>query len=83
MQRQPLPERIDPDAIIEALVECRFEHADLPEAIVGRLLDASLWADYSQKPAAAGALGGGGDAGSSVIARHREKPLRGLAKQHW
>ena len=48
MQRKPLPERIDPDAIIEALVEFRFEHAELPEAIVGRLLDAPLWADYSQ-----------------------------------
>jgi uncharacterized protein (TIGR04255 family) len=45
---KPLPERIDPDAIIEALVEFRFEHAELPEAIVGRLLDAPLWADYSQ-----------------------------------
>ena len=48
MQRKPLPERIDPDAIIEALVEFRFEHPELPEAIVGRLLDAPLWADYSQ-----------------------------------
>jgi len=48
MQRKPLPERIDPDAIIEALVEFRFEHAELPEAIVGRLLDAPLWANYSQ-----------------------------------
>ena len=48
MQRKPLPERIDPDAIIEALVEFRFEHVELPEAIVGRLLDAPLWADYSQ-----------------------------------
>ncbi len=44
----PLPERIDPDAIIEALVEFRFEHTELPEAIVGRLLDAPLWAAYSQ-----------------------------------
>ena len=48
MQPKPLPERIDPDAIIEALVEFRFERAELPEAIVGRLLDAPLWADYSQ-----------------------------------
>lgn len=44
-----LPERISPDAIIEALVEFRFEHGDeLPEAIVGRLLDAPLWTDYAQ-----------------------------------
>ena len=48
MQGKPLPERIEPDAIVEALVEFRFEHTDLPEAIVGRLLDASLWADYSR-----------------------------------
>ncbi len=48
MQGKTLPERIDPDAILEALVEFRFEHAELPEAIVGRLLDAPLWADYSQ-----------------------------------
>lgn len=48
MQGKPLPERIEPDAIVEALVEFRFEHADLPEAIVGRLLDAPLWADYSR-----------------------------------
>lgn len=49
MPEATLPERISPDAIIEALVEFRFEHADeLPEAIVGRLLDAPLWADYSQ-----------------------------------
>lgn len=48
MQQTALPDRIDPDAIIEALVEFRFEHAELPEAIVGRLLDASLWAAYSQ-----------------------------------
>ena len=48
MQGKSLPERIDPDAILEALVEFRFEHAELPEAIVGRLLDAPLWSDYSQ-----------------------------------
>lgn len=48
MQGKPLPDRIDPDAIVEALAEFRFEHTELPEAIVGRLLDAPLWADYSQ-----------------------------------
>jgi uncharacterized protein (TIGR04255 family) len=48
-QTTPLPERISPDAIIEALVEFRFERGDeLPEAIVGRLLDAPLWTDYAQ-----------------------------------
>jgi uncharacterized protein (TIGR04255 family) len=49
MTSNPLPERIDPDAIVEALVEFRFEHAELAEAIVGRLLDAPLWAGYSQE----------------------------------
>jgi uncharacterized protein (TIGR04255 family) len=48
MQSNPLPDRIEPDAIVEALVEFRFEHTELPEAVVGRLLDASPWADYSQ-----------------------------------
>jgi uncharacterized protein (TIGR04255 family) len=48
MPQTTLPDRIDPDAIIEALVEFRFEHAELAEAVVGRLLDASLWAAYSQ-----------------------------------
>jgi uncharacterized protein (TIGR04255 family) len=49
-QPQPsvLPDRIDPDAIVEALVEFRFDHTDLPEAIVGRLLDTPLWADYTR-----------------------------------
>jgi len=48
MQGKALPERIDPDAILEALVEFRFEPTELPEAIVGRLLDTPLWGDYSQ-----------------------------------
>jgi uncharacterized protein (TIGR04255 family) len=49
-QSQPptLPDRLDPDAIIEALVEYRSDHTELPEAIVGRLLDAPMWANYTQ-----------------------------------
>jgi uncharacterized protein (TIGR04255 family) len=43
-----LPERIDPDAIIEALVEFRFEHSELPELMLGRLLDAQLWEGHTQ-----------------------------------
>lgn len=43
-----LPERIDPDAIIEALVEFRFEHSELPELVLGRLLDAQCWEGYTQ-----------------------------------
>lgn len=47
-QQPILPDRLDPDAIIEALVEYRFDHTELPEAIVGRLLDAPMWANYTQ-----------------------------------
>jgi uncharacterized protein (TIGR04255 family) len=43
-----LPERIDPDAIVEALVEFRFEHSELPELVLGRLLDARCWEGYTQ-----------------------------------
>ena len=43
-----LPERIDPDAIIEALVEFRFEHSELSELVLGRLLDMQLWENYTQ-----------------------------------
>jgi uncharacterized protein (TIGR04255 family) len=45
---KPLPERIDPDAILEALVEFRFEHSELPELVLGRLLDAQAWEGYIQ-----------------------------------
>jgi uncharacterized protein (TIGR04255 family) len=48
MQEISLPARIPPDAILEALVEFRFEHADLPELVLGRLLDVPLWAEFSQ-----------------------------------
>jgi uncharacterized protein (TIGR04255 family) len=44
----PLPERINPDAILEALVEFRFDHTELPELVLGRLLDAPLWNGYTQ-----------------------------------
>jgi uncharacterized protein (TIGR04255 family) len=43
-----LPGRINPDSILEALVEFRFEHQELPELLIGRLLDADLWAGYEQ-----------------------------------
>lgn len=43
-----LPDRITPDAIIEALIEMRFETADLPEIVLGRLIDAAHWMDYAQ-----------------------------------
>ncbi len=47
-QGSVLPGRITPDAILEALVELHIEHPELPELVVGRLLDADLWRDYTQ-----------------------------------
>jgi uncharacterized protein (TIGR04255 family) len=47
-QGASIPERIDPDAILEALVEFRFEHSELPELVLGRLLDAQLWERHTQ-----------------------------------
>lgn len=47
-QGNTLPERITPDAILEALVEFRIEHTEMPELVVGRLLDTELWRDYEQ-----------------------------------
>ena len=43
-----LPTRLNPDAILEALVELRFETDELPEAIVGRLVDIPQWKAYAQ-----------------------------------
>ena len=43
-----LPNKLKDDAIVEALVELRFETADIPELTVGRLADHSLWADFSR-----------------------------------
>ncbi|MCI0467921.1 MAG: TIGR04255 family protein [Beijerinckiaceae bacterium] len=47
-QRKALPERIDPDAILESLVEFRFEHSELPELVLGRLLDVPAWEGYEK-----------------------------------
>ena len=47
-QGNSLPERITPDAILEALVEFRIEHTEMPELVVGRLLDIELWREYAQ-----------------------------------
>ena len=48
MQGSSLPQRIKPDAILEALVEFRFEHTELPELVLGRLLDIQLWSEFGQ-----------------------------------
>jgi uncharacterized protein (TIGR04255 family) len=46
----PLPERIDPDAILEALLELRFNLvAPLPEVLFGRLAEVVTWKDFGQR----------------------------------
>lgn len=34
-----LPERVEPDAIVEALLEIRFDSTTLPEIFLGRMAD--------------------------------------------
>lgn len=41
-----LPIKLKHDAIVEALVEIRFEHKTVGEVIVGRLVAAAGWKDY-------------------------------------
>lgn len=41
-----LPNKLKHDAIVEALVEIRFEHKTVGEVIVGRLVAAAEWNDY-------------------------------------
>src|SRR4051812_17635047 len=43
-----LPDRIEPDAIVEALVEFRFEHTELSELVLGRLVDLPCWEGFEQ-----------------------------------
>lgn len=40
------PERIEPDAILEAIVELRFDVDQLPEIIIGKLLSSPYLADW-------------------------------------
>jgi uncharacterized protein (TIGR04255 family) len=41
-----LPKKLKQDAIVEAVLEIRFEHQNVPEVVVGRLAAASEWAGY-------------------------------------
>lgn len=43
------PRRLKKDAILEALYEVRFESADLPELVIGRLTDAGPWKEFAIK----------------------------------
>lgn len=44
----PLPAKITPDAIQEALFEVRFEHSEVPMVALGKLAGAELWAHIPQ-----------------------------------
>ena len=45
-----LPEKLTPDAIVEAIVEVRFEYDDpSPEVLIGRLADATEWQKFPQR----------------------------------
>lgn len=43
-----LPDRIRPDAILEAIVDVRFSSSDFPEMVVGRLLSAPEFSVFSK-----------------------------------
>jgi uncharacterized protein (TIGR04255 family) len=46
----PLPDRIEPDAIIEALFEMRFDMVSpLPEVLFGRLAELDPWRGFNQR----------------------------------
>lgn len=50
-----LPNRIEPDAIAEALLEIRFEQSSLPEIFYGRMFDSQRWKGRLGKPTRTGA----------------------------
>ena len=43
-----LPALLYPDAILEALVEVRFDSKEIAEVVVGRLIDSPIWDTYQQ-----------------------------------
>ena len=51
MEKQPkqIPEELENDAIIEALLEIRFDMKTIPEVFFGRLADYEPWKDFEQK----------------------------------
>ncbi len=44
-----LPKKLKEDAIVEALLEVRFESDDIGEIVIGRLNDFSLWNDFQSQ----------------------------------
>lgn len=48
MNHASAPAQINPDAIVEALFEVRLEGSEIPEVVLGRLLDSALWRDFAR-----------------------------------
>jgi uncharacterized protein (TIGR04255 family) len=46
---KPLPERLKHDAIVEALLELRFQSTTLPEVFLGRMVDHEAWKGLKQR----------------------------------
>jgi uncharacterized protein (TIGR04255 family) len=49
LKLKKIPNRIEPDAIIEALFEMRFEMESIPEVLFGRLVDNPTWKAWEQR----------------------------------
>ncbi len=48
VEEKQLPVRLKEDAILEALIEIRFQSEDLPEVVLGRLSDNEMWRGYKR-----------------------------------
>lgn len=49
MARHPLPQKLTNDAIVEVVLELRFETAAVPEVFFGRLAECADWVDFDQR----------------------------------
>lgn len=47
MTTKPLPKNLNPDAIVEALLEVRFKTSVLAELVTGRLSDSTVWRELA------------------------------------
>jgi len=48
VEEKQLPVRLKEDAILEALIDIRFQSEDLPEVVLGRLSDNDMWRGYKR-----------------------------------
>ena len=46
---KPIPQKLKHDAIVEALVEIRFDASTIPEVLLGRLADHEPWKGFDQR----------------------------------